>query len=187
MKKQPGPEDRWCRGWALPLSNFTQALLGSFISETFSVISPKMPFYSLTVHYFTLWCISLLAWLLFALYSLPLECRLWKETRCFVHCCILIVVVRSLSHVWLFATPWTEAHQASLSFTISQSVLKLVSIELAMLSTKSSPVVPFCPWLQSFPASKSFPTSQFFTSGGQSTGASASASVFAQLNLEDAS
>ena len=34
-----------------------------------------------------------------------------------------------LSHVWLFATPWTAARQASLSFTNSQSLLKLMSIE----------------------------------------------------------
>ena len=39
------------------------------------------------------------------------------------------VVVQSLSRVQLFATPWTAAHQASLSFTISQSVPKLTSIE----------------------------------------------------------
>ena len=38
------------------------------------------------------------------------------------------------SHVSLFATPWTVAHQASLSFTISQSLLKLMSVELMMLS-----------------------------------------------------
>ena len=37
------------------------------------------------------------------------------------------VVVESLSHVWLFVSPWTAAHQASLSFTISQSLLKLIS------------------------------------------------------------
>ena len=40
-----------------------------------------------------------------------------------------IVVVQSLSHIWLFATPGTAAHQASLSFTISQSLLKFMSIE----------------------------------------------------------
>ena len=39
-----------------------------------------------------------------------------------------------LSHVWLFATPWTAAHQASQSFTISWSLLKLMSIELVMPS-----------------------------------------------------
>ena len=37
--------------------------------------------------------------------------------------------VQSLSRVWLFAAPWTAAHQASLSFTISQSLLKVRSIE----------------------------------------------------------
>jgi len=44
------------------------------------------------------------------------------------------VFVQSLSCVWLFATPWTAAHQASLSFTISQSWLKLTSIESVMPS-----------------------------------------------------
>ena len=41
--------------------------------------------------------------------------------------------VQSLSHVRLFATPWTAARQAPLSFTISQSLLKFMSIELVML------------------------------------------------------
>ena len=40
--------------------------------------------------------------------------------------------VQSLSCVWLFATPWTAAHQASLSITNSQSLLKLTSIESVM-------------------------------------------------------
>ena len=42
--------------------------------------------------------------------------------------------VQSLSHVQLFVTPWTAARQASLSFTISQSLLKFISIELVMPS-----------------------------------------------------
>ena len=42
--------------------------------------------------------------------------------------------VQSLSHVWFFATPWTAAHQASLSITSSQSLLKLMSIEMVMPS-----------------------------------------------------
>ena len=41
----------------------------------------------------------------------------------------------SLSHVWLFATPWITAHQASLSITNSQSPLKLTSIESVMPSS----------------------------------------------------
>ena len=47
---------------------------------------------------------------------------------------ILKSSVQSLSHVWLFATPWTAARQASLSITNSQSLLKLMSFELVMLS-----------------------------------------------------
>ena len=42
--------------------------------------------------------------------------------------------VQSLSRVWLFAIPWTAAHQASLSFTISQTLLKLMSIQSVMLA-----------------------------------------------------
>ena len=64
------------------------------------------------------------------------------------------VVVQSLSRVWLFAMPlWTAAHQASLSFTISWSLLKLMSIKSVTPSTISSSVVPFSCCLQSFPAS----------------------------------
>ena len=44
----------------------------------------------------------------------------------------LIVVVQSLSSVCLFATPWTAAHLASLSFTVSRSLLKIMSIESVM-------------------------------------------------------
>jgi len=45
---------------------------------------------------------------------------------------VFVVVVQSLSCVWLFMTPWTAAHQAFLSFTVSQNLLKLMSIELMM-------------------------------------------------------
>ena len=82
-----------------------------------------------------------------------------------------------LSHVHFFATPWTEVHQASLSFTISWSLLKLMSIESVMPSNHLILCCPFSSCLQSFPASGSFPVSQFFTSGGQSIVAWASASV----------
>ena len=63
-----------------------------------------------------------------------------------------------------FVTPWTAAHQVSLSITSSQSLLKLRSIESVM---PSSSVIPFSSCLQSFLASGSFQMSQFFTSGGQ--------------------
>ena len=69
--------------------------------------------------------------------------------------------VQSLSHVRLFATPQTAARQASLSITNSQSLLKFMSIGSVMPSNHST-IVPFSSCLQSFPASGSFPTSQFF-------------------------
>ena len=87
------------------------------------------------------------------------------------------VLVQPLSHVQLFAAQWAVARQASLSSTISQDLLKLMSTGEMMDSTVSSSVTPFFSWPQSFPASGSFPMSQLFKSGGQSIGASASASV----------
>ena len=92
--------------------------------------------------------------------------------------------VQVLSRVWLFATPRTAACQASLSITKSQSLPKLMSIELVMPSNISSSVIPFSSCLQSFPASGSFPMSQFFASGGQSIGVSAPASVL-PMNIQD--
>ena len=84
--------------------------------------------------------------------------------------------IQSPSHVQLFKTPWIAARQASLSITNSQSLLKLMSIELVMPSNISSSVVPFASCLQSFPASESFPMSQLFAWGGLSIGVSALAS-----------
>ena len=78
-------------------------------------------------------------------------------------------VVQSLSHVQLLAIPRTAAHQASLSFTISQSLLTLKATESVM---PSNHLVPFSSCLQPFPASKSFLMSRLFTSGGPSIGAS---------------
>ena len=66
-------------------------------------------------------------------------------------------------------TPWTAAHQASLSFTISQSFSNSHPLSQWYHPTiLSSAALFFC--LQSFPASGSFPVSQLFTSGGQSIG-----------------
>ena len=81
------------------------------------------------------------------------------------------------SHVRRFGTPWTAAYQASLSSTIFQSLLKLMSIELVMTSNHLILCCPLYLLLQSFPESGSFPVSQLFTSGGQSIGASASTLV----------
>ena len=64
-----------------------------------------------------------------------------------------------------------------MSFTVSQSLLKLCPLSQWCHPTISSSVIPFSSCLQSFPASGSFPVSQFFESGGHSIEASASASV----------
>ena len=56
----------------------------------------------------------------------------------------IVIVVQSLSRVRLFATLWTAARQASLSFTISQSLLKLMSIESMM---PCNHLIPCCPLL----------------------------------------
>ena len=87
-----------------------------------------------------------------------------------------VVVIQLFSHVWLFLTPGTAARQASLSLTTFWSLLKFKFIESAMPSSHLIHVVHFS-CLQSFPAPGSFLMSQLFTSGGQSIGVSASASV----------
>ena len=86
------------------------------------------------------------------------------------------VVVQSLSHVWLFVTSRITVFQASLSFTISQSSLRSVSIESMILSNHFILYHFFHFCLQSFLSSGSFPMSLPFTSGGQTILASDSAS-----------
>jgi len=54
-----------------------------------------------------------------------------------LHKSVAVTIVQSLSCIRLFATPWTAARQASLPFTISRSLLKLLSFESGM---PSSPV-----------------------------------------------
>ena len=122
--------------------------------------------------------------------------------------------VQLLSCVWLFATPWTAARQASLSITNSRSLLKLMSIESVMPSNHfilchplllllsvfpsirvfstelemppNHPIL-YCPHLllsSVFPSIRSFPVSHLLASGGQSIGVSASASVL-PMNIQD--
>ena len=80
----------------------------------------------------------------------------------------------SLSHVWLFVTLWTAARQVFLSFTISWSWLKLMSIESMM---SSNHLILCCPLLLlplTFSSIRSSPISPFFASGGPSIRASES-------------
>ena len=93
-------------------------------------------------------------WILKPLGEKLMETIKWKaQNSCtWVHWSVLpslkrvISSVQSLSRIQLFTTPWTTAHQASLSITNSRSSLKLIS----------SSVVLFCSCLRSFPASGSF-------------------------------
>ena len=84
--------------------------------------------------------------------------------------------VQSLSRVQLCATPWIAARQASLSITNSRSSLRLMSIESVRPSSHLILCRPLLLLPPIFPASESFPMSQLFAWGGQSTGVSALAS-----------
>ena len=93
--------------------------------------------------------------------------------------------VQSHSHVWLFATPWTTAQQASLSVTNSQSLLKLISIKLVMPFNHLILCHPLLLLPSIFLSIRVFfLRSQFFASGGQSIRASTSASVL-EMSIQD--
>ena len=83
------------------------------------------------------------------------------------------VVVQSLSCVQLSIAPWTAARQASVSFTISQSLLKLTSIESVIPSNQLNLCHPLLLLPSVFPSIRVFSNELALTSGGQSIGASA--------------
>ena len=108
--------------------------------------------------------------LLFVINTVPEQMDYMAVTSCFVfrrfwefslnaYVCHFIVntVVQWLSCVWVSGTPWIVAHQASLFFTISQSLLKYMSIELLMPSKSSHPL-----WLLVFLPSV-FPSIRVFS------------------------
>ena len=118
-------------------------------------------------------------------------CRPWdspgKNTGVDCHCLLHCVKVKSETEVaqssLTLCDPWTTACQASLSITNSWYLLKLMSTELVMPSNHLILCHPIL--LPSiFPASGSFQMSQFFASGGQSIGVSASVSVL-PMNIQD--
>ena len=82
--------------------------------------------------------------------------------------------VQLLSHVQLFVTPWTAACQPPCPSPTPGAYPNLCPLSQWCYPTISSSVIPFSSHLQSFPASGSFQMSQFFESGGQSIGVSAS-------------
>ena len=78
-----------------------------------------------------------------AYYSLQSYCKCYCFLN-FIFRTLLLAVVQPFSCVWLFATPWTTAHLASLSFTISWSLLKLIPVELMM---PSNHLILCCPFI----------------------------------------
>ena len=91
-------------------------------------------------------------------------------------------VVQPLNHVQLFATPWTAVCQASLSFTISLSLLRFMPIELVMLSNHLILATPFSSAFNLSQHQSLFPWVS--SSNQRSIGVSASASVL-PMNIQD--
>ena len=116
-----------------------------------------------------------LPWSLMKIF-LSLPAVLWNSAFNSVH----------FSHSVLSAivTPWTAVHQAFLSITNSRSLLKLMLFESVIPSNHLIHCCSLLPLPSIFPASGSFPRSQFFTSGGQNIGVFASASVLL-MNIQD--
>ena len=92
--------------------------------------------------------------------------------------------VRSFICVWLFVTPWTAAHQTSLSITNSRSLLKLMSIESVMLSNHLILYRPPLLLPSIFPSIRVFSNESILHIRWPKTGASASASVLSK-NIKD--
>ena len=103
----------------------------------------------------------------------------------FLRMCVCICDCCSVTQLCLTLQTWTAACQASLSFTISQSLIKLMSIESVM---PSNYLILYCPLLllpSIFPSIRVLPSmSHLVTSGGQTIGASASTSVLL-MNIQD--
>ena len=90
----------------------------------------------------------------------------WETNTGYCYCCPVAKLCPTV-------TPWTEAIQASLSFFISQNLLRFMSIESMTLSEHLIRCHPFSFCLQSFPASGSLPMNRLIALGGQRAGASA--------------
>ena len=102
----------------------------------------------------------------------------YSMRKCFVS--VLFVTESCLT----LCNLWTSASQATLSCTISWSLLKLMSVESVMLSNHLTLCDPLLLCLQSFPVWRSFPMSWLFLSGCKSTGGSAWSTVL-PMNSQD--
>ena len=133
----------WLKSSTLSIKTITpfSSTCAFYLYYYFSLIGSFMWFWTKICwsfhHYFSF--VSKLKRLLFQLsYSLffSFSSSCIKKISYYISLCVfwyVVIVIQSLSRGWLFVTPRTGAHQASLSITISQSLLKLMSIELMML------------------------------------------------------
>ena len=129
-------------------------------------------------------CVLTVCQTLYLVLLMPFSPFAWKNKVYIFYLKAAFSSVQSLSCVQLFATPRTAAHQASLSITNSQSLLKLLSIESVMPSNHLILCRPLLLLPSIFPSIRVFPVSQLFASGGQTIGVSASASVL-PMNTQD--
>ena len=97
---------------------------------------------------------------------------------------VVVSSVQSFSHVWLFATHGLQHSRLPCPSPIPRACSNSCPLSQWCHPTIPSSAVPFSSRLQSFPASGSFQMNQFFTSGGQSIGVSASTSVL-PMNIQD--
>ena len=105
---------------------------------------------------------------------------MWKQSRRDLG---YTVVVQWLSHVLLFRSHGLQHARPPCPSPSHRACSNSCPLSQWCHPTISSSVIPFSPFLQSFPASGSFPISQFFALGGQSIGVSASASVL-PMNIQ---
>ena len=104
----------------------------------------------------------------------------WSSTKVLLRTAI---IVQLLSHVRMFVIPGTAAHQDSLSFTISWSLLKLKSIESVMPPNHPILSPSLLLLLSIFPSLRVFSNESVFASGDQNIGGLASASVL-PMNIQ---
>ena len=153
---------------------FTQSLMNavSLVYFCFGMLFVCFLFFALSA----VWSLFPLIFVL--CFWVPSLCR--PILSCFLSLSVFSSV-QLLNHVWLFATPWTAARQTSLSITNSRSCSNSCPLSRWCHPTISSSVIHFSSCLQGlfqcFSASGSFTVNQFFISGGQSFGVSASTSV----------
>ena len=132
------------------------------------------------------WLVILLFILLSCLYGYTTESSSMNifNNDIILEQCLKVVAVQLLRCVWLFVIPWTEAHQLPCPSPSPGACSNSCPLSRWYHPNILSSVICFSSCLQSFPASRSFPMSWLFTSGGQSTGASSSASVL-PMNTQD--